>query len=179
MGVDNPVSVSAPGIAKEKIRVNVTGGSISGANGKYVVRVSGGSEATVSVSAEIDPGKSQVLGTTKFRIKKVPDPIATFAGKVSGRVPLSTAKGINRLEAELKDFDFDLKFTVIKFTVVFSRYRQDPLIFQSNDGSMTGDMKRIMSTLTAGDVVTFQNITVYGEDKTTRNLDNIVSISVN
>jgi hypothetical protein len=36
-----------------------------------------------------------------------------------------------------------------------------------------------MSTLTAGDVVTFQNITVYGEDKTTRNLDNIVSISVN
>jgi gliding motility-associated protein GldM len=179
MGVDNPVSVSAPGIAKEKIRVNVTGGSISGANGKYVVRVSGGSEATVSVSAEIDPGKSQVLGTTKFRIKKVPDPIATFAGKVSGRVPLATAKGINRLEAELKDFDFDLNFTVTKFTVIFSRYRQDPLIFQSNDGSLTGDMKRIMATLTAGDVISFQNITVYGEDKTTRNLDNIVSVSIN
>jgi hypothetical protein len=40
-------------------------------------------------------------------------------------------------------------------------------------------MKRIMATLTAGDVISFQNITVYGEDKTTRNLDNIVSVSIN
>jgi gliding motility-associated protein GldM len=179
MGVDNPVSVSAPGIPVEKIKVSVGGGSLSGANGSYNVKVSGGSEATVTVSAEIEPGKSQVLGSTKFRIKKVPDPIPTFAGKVSGRVPLATAKGINRLEAELKEFDFDLKFTVTKFTVIFSRYKQDALIFQSNDGSLNSDMRRIMGTLAAGDVISFQNITVYGEDKTTRNLDNIVSVSIN
>jgi len=179
MGVANPVSVSAPGIAKEKLKVSVSGGSITGANGNYVVRVTGGSEATVTVSAEIEKGKTQVLGATKFRIKKVPDPVATFASKVSGRVPLSTIKGTNRLEAELRDFDFDLKFTVTKFTVVFGKYRQDPIIMQSSDGSFTSDMKRIINSLAAGDIVTFQNIEAYGEDKTTRKLENVVSVSAN
>jgi gliding motility-associated protein GldM len=179
MGVANPVSVSAPGIAKEKLKVSVSGGSISGANGNYVVRVTGGSEATVTVSAEIEKGKTQVLGATKFRVKKVPDPIATFANKVSGRVALSTMKATNRLEAELKDFDFDLKFTVTKFTVVFSKYRQDPIIMQSSDGSFTGDIKRIMGSLAAGDIVTFQNIEAHGEDNTTRKLENVVSVSAN
>jgi gliding motility-associated protein GldM len=179
MGVANPVSVSAPGIAKEKLKVSVSGGSITGANGNYVVRVTGGSEATVTVSAEIEKGKTQVLGATKFRVKKVPDPIATFANKVSGRVALSTIKSTNRLEAELKDFDFDLKFTVTKFTVVFSKYRQDPIIMQSSDGSFTSDIKRIMGSLAAGDILTFQNIEAYGEDKTTRKLENVVSVSAN
>jgi hypothetical protein len=143
------------------------------------VRVTGGSEATVTVSAEIEKGKTQVLGATKFRVKKVPDPIATFANKVSGRVALSTMKSTNRLEAELKDFDFDLKFTVTKFTVVFNKYRQDPIIMQSSDGSFTGDIKRIMGSLAAGDIVTFQNIEAHGEDNTTRKLENVVSVSAN
>ena len=179
MGVPNPVSVSAPGIAKEKLRVNITGGTLTGSNGNYIVRVSGGSEATVSVSAEIEPGKSRVLGTSKFRIKKVPDPIATFASKVSGRVASATAKSTNLLEAELKDFDFDLKFKVIKFTIVLSRYKQDDIIFQSSDGSFTGDMRRIIGTLSAGDKITFLNIVARGEDNTTRNLENVVSVSIN
>jgi gliding motility-associated protein GldM len=178
-GVDNPVSVSAPGIAKEKLKVSVSGGSVSGSNGNYNVRVTSGSEATVTVSAEIEKGKTQVLGATKFRIKEVPNPIATFGGKASGRVALSAAKGINRLEAELKDFDFDLKFNVTKFTVTFSKYRQDPIILQSSDGSMTSDMRRIINTLTPGDLIIFQNITVYGEDKTTRNLESGVTITIN
>jgi len=179
MGVPNPVSVSAPGIAKEKLRVNITGGTITGANGNYVVRVTGGKEATVSVSAEIEPGKSRVLGTSNFRIKKVPDPIATFAGKVSGRVPSATAKSTSLLEAELKDFDFDLKFKVIKFTIVLSRYKQDDIIFQSADGNFTADMRRIIGTLTSGDKITFLNIVAKGEDNTTRNLENVVSVSIN
>ena len=179
MGVNNPVSVSAPGIAKEKLKVSVSGGSISGSNGNYTVKVSGGSEATVTVSAEIEPGKSQVLGATKFRIKSVPDPIATFAGKVSGRIPLSTAKGTNFLEAELRDFDFDLKFKVIKFTIILSRYKQDDINFQSTDGNFTSDMRRVIGTLAPGDKITFLNIVAKGEDNKIRNLENVVSVSVN
>ncbi|MBU0695984.1 MAG: gliding motility protein GldM [Bacteroidetes bacterium] len=181
MGVDNPVAVSAPGIPKEKIKVNMTGGTISGANGNYNVRVNGpaGNEVTVNILGEIEPGKMTNLGSQTFRVKKVPDPIATFAGKVSGRVSSSTAKGINNLEAELRDFDFKLEFRVIKFTAVFRRYKQDPIIYQSTDGSFNGDIKRIMGTLNPGDDVTFINIVAKGEDNTTRNLENVVSISIN
>ena len=179
LGVNNPVSVSAPGIPKEKLKVSVSGGSISGANGNYNVKVSGGNEATVTVSAELAPGKSQVLGATKFRIKKVPDPIATFGGKTSGKIPIATAKSLSSLEAELRDFDFDLKFRVVKFSLIVSRYKQDDLTFQSLDGNISSDMKRTFNSLTPGDKITFVNIVAKGEDNTTRNLENVVSITVN
>ena len=178
MGVPNPVSVSAPGIAKEKLRVNITGGTLTGSNGNYIVRVSGGSEATVSVSAEIEPGKSRVLGTSKFRIKKVPDPIATFANKASGQISSATARSTNLLEAELKNFDFDLKFKVIKFNLFINRPRQDPLFYQSNDGNFSGSIKQNIANLNPGDIINFQSIVVAGEDGTTRTLESPVSISI-
>lgn len=178
IGVPNPVSVSAPGIPKENLKVSMTGGSISGSNGKYVVKVSGGSEATVTVSAEVSPGKSQVLGATKYRVKRVPDPIATFAGKASGQIGSATARGIGRLEAELKDFDFDLKFRVTKFNLFISRPRQDPLFYSSSDGSFSGQIRQNISTLNPGDVLTFQSIVVSGEDGSVRTLETPVSIAI-
>lgn len=178
MGVPNPVSVSAPGIAKEKLKLSVNGGTITGANGNYIIKVSGGTEATVTVSAEIEKGKSQILGATKFRIKKVPNPIATFATKASGQISSSTARSINQLEAELKDFDFDLKFKVIKFNVFITRPRQDPLFYTSNDGSFNASIKQNISGLNPGDMLNFQNIVVAGEDGTTRSLEGAISIAI-
>ncbi len=177
-GVSNPVSVSAPGIAKEKLKVSISTGSISGSNGNYTVKVSGGTETTVTVSAEIEPGKSQVLGATKFRIKEVPDPIATFANKGSGQLASATARSTNGLEAELRNFDFDLKFRVTKFNLFITRPRQDPLFYQSNDGNFSGAIKQNISSLNPGDILNFQNIVVAGEDGTTRTLEGSVSISV-
>lgn len=177
-GVSNPVSVSAPGIAKEKLKVSISNGSISGSNGNYTVKVSGGSEATVTVSAEVEKGKSQVLGATKFRIKEVPDPIATFAEKGSGQISSATARATSRLEAELKNFDFDLKFRVVKFNLFVTRPRQDPLFYKSDEGTFSGQIKQTISTLNPGDMLSFQSIVVAGEDGTTRTLDGSVSISV-
>jgi hypothetical protein len=158
--------------------VSVSNGSISGANGAYVVKVSGGTEATVTVSAEIEKGKSQVLGSTKFRIKRVPDPVATFADKQSGQIGSATARSVPRLEAELKNFDFDLKFRVTSFNLFVTKPRQDPLFYKASDGNFVGSIKQNISTLNPGDIVTFQNIVVAGEDGTTRTLEGPVSISI-
>ncbi len=177
-GVINPVSVSAPGIAKEKLKVSISTGTISGSNGNYNVKVSSGTEATITVSAEIEKGKSQVLGATKFRIKEVPDPIATFADKASGQVPSGTARSISRLEAELRNFDFDLKFRVVKFNLFVTRPRQDPLFYKSESGNFDGTIKSTISGLNPGDMLSFQSIVVAGEDGTTRTLEGSVSISV-
>ncbi len=177
-GVANPVSVSAPGIAKDKLKVSISGGSISGSNGQYVVKVSGGSEATVTVSADIVPGKTTILGSSKFRIKTVPDPVATFASKQSGQISASTARSTNLLQAELKDFDFDLKFRVVKFQMFITRPRQDPLFYQSSEGSFSGAIKQNISSLNPGDIIIFQNIVVSGEDGTTRTLDGGINISI-
>ncbi len=178
IGVNNPISVSAPGIPKEKLRVSISGGTLSGSGGNYTVRVSGGSEATVTVSGEISPGKSQVLSSSKFRVKKVPNPIATFGGKASGVLSAGTARGVGRLEAELKDFDFDLKFRVTKFTMVYIKPRQDAQFVTSADGSFSGQARNIINSVAPGDALYFTNVTVAGEDNSVRQLETPVYIQL-
>jgi gliding motility-associated protein GldM len=178
IGVPNPVSVSAPGIAKEKLRVSMTAGSISGANGAFTVRVSGGTTTTVSVSAEIAKGKSQTLGSSLFRIKRVPDPYATFAGSATGPVGRSSAVNVSRLEAALDNFDFELKFKVVKFNIAINKPGQDPLFYASPDGSFSGQIKTAVNRLSPGDVVSFSSIVVNGEDGSTRQLKTGINVVV-
>ncbi|KHJ38647.1 gliding motility-associated protein GldM [Pedobacter glucosidilyticus] len=178
IGPDNPVSVSAPGIAKEKLKVSMTGGSLSGGNGKYVARVSGGSQAVITVSAEVAPGKTQILGTTNFRIKEVPPPIATFAGKASGTISASAARSTGKLEAELRNFDFDFKYKISKFTLYVQKPRQDAIILQSSDDNFSGQIRQVIGGLNPGDVVYFLNISAVGETGKTVALETPVSIQV-
>ena len=178
IGVPNPVTVSAPGIAKEKLRVSMSGGSISGSNGSYTVRVSGGSKATVSVSADAGKGKTQSMGSSNFRVKRVPDPYATFAGSASGPIGRSSATGVNRLEAALDNFDFELKFRVTKFNIAINKPGQDPLFYTSPDGSFSGQIKTAINRLSPGDVVSFNSIVVNGEDGSTRQLKTGINVVV-
>lgn len=178
IGPDNPVSVSAPGIPKEKLKVTMTGGTLKGANGKYVARVTGGTKATIAVAAEIAPGKTQTLGTTEFRIKEVPPPIATFGGKASGVISASTARTIGKLEAELRNFDFDFKYKISKFTLYAQKPRQDAIILQSSDDNFSGQVKQVISNLAPGDVIYFLNISAVGETGKTVALETPVSIQI-
>ena len=162
IGVANPVSVSAPGIPKEKLHVSVSNGSISGSNGKYEVIVNSPGDATVTVSGELSPGKTQVLGSTLFRIKRVPDPKAQFAGKSSGSTSAANLKGQDRLFAKLVDFYFDLKFDVVRFNMLILRPRQDAVSFSTTGSELSSQMKAALSTLSPGSRIIFTNIMAKG-----------------
>ncbi|MDB5141909.1 MAG: gliding motility protein GldM [Mucilaginibacter sp.] len=173
IGVPNPVSVSAPGIPKEKLHVSVSNGSISGKDGKYEVTVSSPGDATVTVSGELSPGKTQVLGSTLFRIKRIPDPKAQFAGKSSGATSSANLKAQDRLFAKLENFYFDIKFDVVRFTMVIMKPRQDAIIYNSSNSELTSDMKRALSTIGPGTKVIFGNIMATGPGGQ-RGLDDII-----
>jgi gliding motility-associated protein GldM len=162
IGVQNPVSVSAPGIPKEKLHVSVSNGSISGSNGKYEVTVNSPGDATITVSGELSPGKTQVLGSTLFRIKRVPDPKAQFAGKSSGSTSSANLKGQDRLFAKLIDFYFDLKFDVVRFNMIILRPRQDAVSYSTNGSELSSQMKSALNTLTPGSRIIFTNIMAKG-----------------
>jgi len=174
IGVPNPISVSAPGIAKEKLRVNISGGSISGSGGHYVATVSSLGTATVSVSGEVAPGKSATLGTSLFRVKRIPDPKPMFAGKSGGRTSAANIRGQDRLFARLEGFDFDAKFNVTRFTLLIARPRQDVVTLSTTGGELSGAMRSAMNGVTPGTTVVFQDIIAVGPDGTQRGLDPIV-----
>jgi gliding motility-associated protein GldM len=84
-GTNNPFSISVPGVASNNIIVSASGATVTGSNGKYVINpVNTTGKITVSVSARMQDGTTQRMGTQEFRIKRVPDPEILIAGKKSG-----------------------------------------------------------------------------------------------
>ena len=174
VGVPNPVSVSAPGILKENLAVSMSGGSISGSNGKYTVNVSSpGTTARVNVSANIN-GKTQNVGSTDFRVKRIPDPIAKFAGKTGGSVSSVVIKSQNALFAILENFDFDAKFRVTRFSLVIAKPRSDVVALQANGNSFSAQMQAAIAAITPGTRVIFDDIVAVGPDGTQRQLGGMV-----
>ncbi|MBS1501698.1 MAG: gliding motility protein GldM [Bacteroidetes bacterium] len=173
IGVPNPVSVSAPGIPKEKLHVSISSGSIEGKNGQYSVTVNTPGDATISVSGEIAPGKTQLLGKTEFRIKRIPDPKVQFAGKSSGATSAANLRAQDRVFAKLENFYFDTKFEVTRFTMYIFKPRQDVIILKGNGGELTSEMKRALSTLTPGSKIAFGDVVATGPGGQ-RGLDDII-----
>jgi gliding motility-associated protein GldM len=172
IGVQNPVSVSAPGVPKEKLHVSISNGSLSGSNGKYEATVGAPGEATITVSGELG-GKTQVLGSTMFRIKRIPDPKPQFAGKSSGATSAANLKAQDRLFAKLENFYFDLKFDVTRFTMLIIKPRQDAIILNSSSSELTPQMKQALSSIGPGSKVVFSNIIATGPGGQ-RGLDDII-----
>ena len=179
IGVNNPISVSAPGTPTDKVRVSMSAGSISSAGGgKYNVRVSSPGTAHISVSAEVAPGKTQTLSSTEFRVKRIPDPIAKFAGKTGGSMATVALKAQNALFAKLDNFDFDASFKVTKFTMILAKPRADAIVLSTSGGQLSSSMSSALNGIVPGTRVIFDNIVAVGPDGTSRQL-NAVALTAN
>ena len=174
IGVDNPVSISAPGVPMESLKLSGSGVSLTPkGNGKYVARVSSPGEVSLSVSATID-GKTQNFGASKFRVKRIPKPTARVAGKEGGRISVAQLRGQNVISASLDNFDFDAKFNVTKFNMYILKPRVDPIgPYSASGNNFSGQMKTALSGLVAGSVVTIYDIVGVGPDGIAQNLNPI------
>lgn len=172
IGVPNPVAVSAPGIPKENLKVSMSGGSLSGSAGNYVATVSSPGAAKITVSADIN-GKSQTIGATDFRVKRIPDPIAKFAGKTGGKMPSVVIKSQDKLFAILENFDFDANFKVTRFNLIVQKPRADAAQYQTNGNTLSSEMRSAMAGVTPGSTVVFYNIMAVGPDGSQRELNSI------
>ena len=178
IGVNNPISVSAPGTPTDKVNVSMSGGSISGSAGKYNVRVSSPGTARISVSAEVAPGKTQTLSSTEFRVKRIPDPTAQFAGKTGGSMATVALKAQNALFAKLDNFDFDATFKITKFSMIIAKPRADAIVLSTSGNNLSSAMRSALNGITPGTRVIFDNIIAVGPDGTPRQL-NAVALSAN
>lgn len=171
VGIPNPVSVSAPGIPKEKVRLSISGGSVSGSAGKYNVNVNTPGTVRVTVSAEVAPGKVQTLSSSDFRVKRIPDPKVKFGGKSSGRLSTVAMKSQNKLFPVMDGFDFDARFTINRFSLIIMKPRADAVVIQGSGNTLSGPMQSAMNNIVAGTRVIFDNIIATGPDGMKRELD--------
>ncbi|SFB77566.1 gliding motility-associated protein GldM [Parapedobacter composti] len=173
IGLDNPISVSAPGIPKESLAVSGQGVSVSGSGGKYVARVTQPGTARINVSARIGE-QTQSLGSTEFRVKRIPKPQAKVAGRSGGAVAAAQIRGQNRIFAGLDDFEFDAKFNISRFSMLIQKPRVDPMgPYQGTNGTFSEPMQNALSSVTPGSFVFFYNIIAVGPDGLQQELDPI------
>ncbi|NVN94364.1 MAG: gliding motility protein GldM [Bacteroidetes bacterium] len=165
IGVDNPVTVSVPGVANEKVKPRMTGGTITpkGA-GKYNVKVdklvSGAvAKAYIEIFADFD-GKQKSMGKSEFRIKRVPDPVPTIGGVSEGFIEKNKLTSAGGIIAQLKDFDFELQMFVTSFTMqTIVKGDLSPKLM-SRDNKFTKEMLALMGQANRGQKFWFENITV-------------------
>src|SRR5688500_572425 len=90
IGIDNPVSIAASDASDDKVSVSINGGGGSitrQSAGNYTVRVS---EVTDNCAIQINVDGKPV-GTSTFRVRRLPAPSATVGGFFSGAsVPLGS-----------------------------------------------------------------------------------------
>ena len=174
-GIANPFSVSAAGFPLESVKANISGGSIKGANGKFMVNVGAdqvGKVVNITVSAS-NAGKTINLGAQQFRVKALPTPKAFVKGKSGGSVDVEWLERSNLMETELDDFVFDIKYKVIRFSATLINPRSDAVTIQNSGASFSGQIKGALGSLKPGATVIFKDIIAEGPDGRQRNLDGI------
>lgn len=162
IGVDNPVTISVPGVPNDKVRASISNGSLSPAgNGKYTVRVTGGTEAVINVSAEMG-GSSRAMGSSKFRVKPLPTPVAYVAGRNGGNYSAAELLGSPYVTAVLENFDFDLRYNVVSYTFTYKNAAGDLLDIQGGGYVFNQQIKTIIQGARRGSRFWVENIIASG-----------------
>ena len=165
IGVPNPITISS-GSGWDKTTVSMTGGSLSGSNGNRVVTVSSVGKATIHVTAD---GKTT---TFDFRVKEIPNPVFKV-GPGGTRMTAGSFKSQQYCRAELENFDFDAKFSVVSATVYFSGANFANVQTQILNGNNLGPLNSLIQRAGPGSSITFDNVKVQGPDGKQRNIQGV------
>jgi gliding motility-associated protein GldM len=174
VGIANPITVAASGGGDDRISVSISGGGRldkTGA-GRYNAFVSGGENCTITVSVD-----GKVAGASQFRIRRIPAPTATVGAYASGdNINAGAFKSQAGVAAYIKDFPFDLKYTVTSY--VLSTDSDDGDIVEANvTGNAWGgnaQAQNVLRQVKAGKTVYIDNIRAVGEDGRSFKLPSLV-----
>jgi gliding motility-associated protein GldM len=178
IGVDNPVDVSVAGIKPEDVSITMTNGKARSKRGSsYIVNPRRPGNSIVRVYASID-GKKKQMGQKEFRVKRVPDPVATINDQKGGGISKGVLIAQVGVAAKMENFEFDLKFRVTEFTVstTLNGFLKEAT---AKSYKLTKEQKNIIQSLSKGQRVYIQDIKAVGPDGSVRKLPAIALLLTN
>ena len=173
-GLDNPISISVPGVGDKDITSSVPGNNKLKRTGlgKYILNPGSGKEVKINVSAKLSNGK--VINTPKtFRIKDIPAAAGTVRGEF-GVVPMpKSSLGNTPIAAELPDFVFDLQLVVQEFTIKVP----GQLAVKCVGSRLNAKAKKTLAKARRGDLITIFDIKAIEKEKGTR-IKKVLPVSI-
>src|SRR5215218_2955780 len=171
IGVDNPVSIAASGGA-EQLDPRISQGSLTKTGpGQYIARVNSVTDdCTISVNVA-----GKLAGQQVFRVRTIPDPVATIGGYASGEnISAGAFKAQGGVGAYIKDFPMDLKYTVTSFSIAADTDDGDIAEAASQGNTWSTQARSIINRVHGGQTVTIDNIRAMGPDGRSRKLPSLV-----
>lgn len=173
LGVDNPVTVTVPGVAPADLVVN-TKCAFSGAAGQYLVRPTEGTGCIIAVGVKRDGAVVWSAEGVSLAVQPLPDPVV-YAGNIKGDGGMTRAEvqGLSGLVARLERFPIDAKFAVKSFVMAMNI--NGAYVDQAGSGpGLTPMMRTMLSGAGVGTRVIFERVTVEGPDGALRSVPGVV-----
>ena len=162
-GLDNPISISVPGVGDKDISSSVTGNNKLKRTGlgKYILNPGSGKEVKINVSAKLSNGK--IIKTPKiFRIKDLPKASGTVRGEFDMpiKMPKSSVKNIT-VGAGYQDFVFDLQLIAQEFTIQVPNQKSVRVV----GTKLNVRAKKLLDKARRGDIINIIDIKAVEKEK--------------
>ncbi|MBP5535901.1 MAG: hypothetical protein J6X62_03820 [Bacteroidales bacterium] len=184
-GVDNPVSISVPGVAAKDVEATIraggAGGKTAGAatisrdpQGKasdWIIRPSKQGRITVVVAAKTDGKVSREMGTMEIRVKKIPEPVIMLGEYKSGSSVMKGEFSALKLRLVMPDFDFQLP-TPLKISQFEFQVQGSGKMGQTINGSqLNPECLSMINSARKGQKVYIDNVMVKTPDGVQHNIN--------
>ena len=182
-GIENPVSISVPGIPNNQMSASMSNGSLSRSGNGWVAKPAQvGKEAVITVTAQ-NEGRSVVVANTAFRVRQLPDPMPFIAyqdekgtaRKYKGGAPFSKAYLLKAggLSAAIDDDLLNVNFRVLAFETVFFDSMGNAIPEISEGANFSQRQKDALRRLSRGKRFYISRVRAVGPDGIERTLSPI------
>ena len=175
VGIDNKVTIAASGGGDDMVQATISGGGgtlVKLGGGKYIAKVNSVTD-DCKITVSVD---KKIAGVSQFRVRTIPQPVGTVGGFASGdNVAAGAFKAQSGVGAYIKDFPLKLNYSVVSFTIT----ADDPASGDILEENCTGNLwspkaQSIVKNLSAGRMVTIDNLRAQGPDGRVQKLPSLV-----
>ncbi|MGZ3879929.1 MAG: GldM family protein [Flavisolibacter sp.] len=163
IGVDNPISVATSAADDNRVTISIDGGGGAATKlepGPYNVKVTWQTNECI-VNVYVD---GKLAGSSKFRVRVLPEPFATVGGFESGAyVPSDAFRKQAGVGVYVANSPFDIKYEVVGFTLVLPTEKGKISMVECQGNVFSEKAKEyLQQNAKPGDIVTIENIRVKG-----------------
>ncbi|MDD4847747.1 MAG: gliding motility protein GldM [Bacteroidales bacterium] len=166
-GLQNPITISVPGVPAEQISCNIKGAATiqKKGSGKWDVKPTAASGEVIIDAVVTENGKSRTMTSKSFRIKPLPKPSAYIAGKQDGeKVSKNAIVKNGTIEVKMpEDFIFGgINYTVKSFEVYYQKkggYSDSKTV---QGATIPSDILSLIEKMPTNSVLTIMNIKAIG-----------------
>jgi gliding motility-associated protein GldM len=166
-GIDNPLSVSVPGVRSENVTVRATAGSIKevpGRKGSFIITLPVGIRETEIIASAKIYGKAIPMGAMKYRVRPLPVPSISF-GNISTSTPnmqhIRTAHIVYAYYTEGIPYE-GIEYKVLRFSFMHIPAKGNSTTLKVEGSIIDAEVNKLIEKIKPGDQVLIHSVEASG-----------------